>query len=30
MLLNPRHADFTKLVIGPAESFAFDERLQRS
>lgn len=30
MLLNPRHVDFPKLVIGPAEPFAFDERLRSS
>jgi RES domain-containing protein len=30
ILLNPRHADFSKLVIGPAEPFAFDERLRSS
>jgi len=29
-LLNPRHADFAKLAIGPAEPFTFDERLRRS
>lgn len=30
MLLNPRHGDFSKLVIGPAEPFTFDPRLQSS
>jgi RES domain-containing protein len=30
VLLNPRHADFPKLAIGPAEPFAFDERLRSS
>jgi RES domain-containing protein len=29
VLLNPRHADFSKLAIGPAEPFAFDDRLRR-
>jgi RES domain-containing protein len=28
VLLNPRHADFSRLVIGPAEPFTFDERLR--
>ena len=27
-LLNPQHADFSKLRIGKAETFAFDERLR--
>ncbi len=27
-LLSPRHADFPKLSIGPAEPFSFDERLR--
>ena len=30
VLLNPRHADFSKLVIGAAERFAFDERLRKA
>jgi RES domain-containing protein len=30
LLLNPRHPDFATLVIGPAEPFAFDERLRSS
>jgi len=29
-LLNPEHADFHKLVIGPAEPFTFDPRLMTS
>jgi len=28
VLLNPRHADFSKLLVGRAEPFAFDERLR--
>jgi RES domain-containing protein len=28
-LLNPRHPDFDKLTIGPAEPFNFDRRLAR-
>jgi RES domain-containing protein len=30
LLLNPRHADFSKLGISAAEPFTFDERLQGS
>lgn len=29
-LLNPRHPDFSRLAIGPAEPFNFDRRLARS
>ncbi len=29
VLLNPAHADFAKLHIGPPEAFAFDSRLTR-
>lgn len=29
VLLNPAHADFAKLRIGPPEAFAFDPRLTR-
>jgi len=28
-LLNPRHADFGRLVIGRPEPFEFDQRLVR-
>lgn len=30
VLLNPRHPDFSRLAIGPAEPFAFDDRLRSS
>lgn len=29
-LLNPAHADFSKIVLGEAKKFEFDERLRKS
>jgi RES domain-containing protein len=29
-LLNPQHADFRKIVVGPPEPFSFDRRLART
>lgn len=30
IILNPRHPDFGKIVVGPAEPFIFDIRLRKS